>query len=461
MSFRLSSGSNPFRKLSLISTTTTTKPNNETTSVSTNSVSSGTRKTSVNNSSSNRRKPSFVIQQQTATSTPRKKSTPLFRRISSALAPPQHLLSTPYEKQERKHRKISAALVENRQRKLTLPVLAASTGICAQDKDRLRKLSFPLATATATAAGIKLSEQFVFDDSFALLPPMKPKSLSVREKLHLAFFGDSSKSQSSNESITAHQQLTTKRLQKDSSNTLSTSSELSNGSLDIDSSTNLITGERLGKLSSHTLTTLSKQSDSASTDSITHRERLEKLKCNNTSITTTSELSNDGLSTSAGEIDTSPKTSSTPRLRKTGLFTPGTPKEGRRTANGSTTQKTLHFLGLTTPLCKSPSDLTAGLNMVNSNDNSMVCNNDNDSLSSSSTLDEHLILEETKNSNSGVLTQMSSLESVVTTSSRQPMMSQESRTMKNDIDVQKKQENLFGVFFVDFKEFDASPESYL
>ena len=163
--FKLSSNSNPFRKLSPMTTTT------HEVSTSSNNGIQDKRKTS----SPLSRKLSSVMLQQASF---RKISNPLFRKISQSSSP-----SSAYEKQERKHQKISAALVENRQRKLTLPVLAASTGICDQDKNRIRKLSMPVATGTLNS--------FVFNDNFALLPPTKPKSSSILKKLHLPFFNKS------------------------------------------------------------------------------------------------------------------------------------------------------------------------------------------------------------------------------------------------------------------------------
>ena len=162
--FKLSSNSNPFRKLSPMTTTT------HEVSTSSNNGIQDKRKTSNPLS----RKLSSVMLQRVSF---RKISNPLFRKISQSSSP-----SSAYEKQERKHRKISAALVENRQRKLTLPVLAASTGICDQDKNRIRKYSMPVATGTLNG--------FVFNDNFALLPPTKPKSSSIRKRLLLPFFNN-------------------------------------------------------------------------------------------------------------------------------------------------------------------------------------------------------------------------------------------------------------------------------
>ena len=562
--------------------------------------------------------------QQPATSAPRKLSNnPLLRKISS-LVPPQHLLSlSSYEKQERKHRKISAALVEDRQCKVALPVLAASTAICAQDNDPLRKLSTPLVETS----GITGRQQFLFDDGFAVLPPMKPKSLSVREKLHLAFFGNSnSKSPSSHNDSTTQLDVERFQLQLSSNNTLVTasSSETSNGSLGIGLTTTN-NAERLHKLSNITLTTLSEQSNSSSSSaSITHTDGLVNLNNNNnnnddfkisSTLTTprasepttttlddnrktessdslktfsaekpfdcdekfsnnniiksaTSEVSNVSSTVSCESNSSSTKSSaSTPRLRKTGLFVPSTPEEGRRTISGSTTQKSLHFLGLTT-LSRQSSDSTVDsiIDTVKTNKDTTVVltNNKDDALSSSSCLNKPLVIEGTNNCNNSVLTQIKSLKSVeVTTPLHQQSIGQESTSLRqttrpsssmynlsgysvlssskknnnsllsnnndnnnnnnNDYknnenecyscdgsedeklnrmleevekfnvytscslksesvsvssqlehrraaslkltygvnDGQKKRENLFDVFFVDLKEFDASPESYI
>ncbi|XP_066929202.1 uncharacterized protein [Clytia hemisphaerica] len=81
------------------------------------------------------------------------------------------------EKKERRHRKISQALVQDRQRKLTLPALAASTSINHEDKARIRKHSVP--------AQIQNPKAFIFDDSFSVLPPTRVNSSSLKDKLNL------------------------------------------------------------------------------------------------------------------------------------------------------------------------------------------------------------------------------------------------------------------------------------
>jgi len=75
----------------------------------------------------------------------------------------------------KKHRKISAALVEDRQRKLTLPPFTGNR-ICSKEKEIIQKISVPS----------KVNEkEFTFNSSFALLPPPSRKSsASLREKFY-------------------------------------------------------------------------------------------------------------------------------------------------------------------------------------------------------------------------------------------------------------------------------------
>ena len=96
-----------------------------------------------------------------------------FRKLSTITTHSEGMPNT-LQYGRKKHRKISAALVEDRQRKLTLPVLTDSQ-ICSKEKERIRKTSVPA----------KVNEkEFVFDDTFALLPPPARKtSNSLSEKL--------------------------------------------------------------------------------------------------------------------------------------------------------------------------------------------------------------------------------------------------------------------------------------
>ena len=111
---------------------------------------------------------------------------------------------------------------------------------------------------------------------------------------------------------------------------------------------------------------------------------------------------------------------------------------------------------------KNNNSLLSNNNDNNNNNNNDYKNNENECYSCDGSEDEKLnrMLEEVEKFN--VYTSCSLKSESVSVSSQLEHRRAASLKLTYGVnDGQKKRENLFDVFFVDLKEFDASPESYI